>query len=51
MKLIKRLIIFIILVILIIGVIIGVIFGIPGYKMYKDALERSSECGDSSGFH
>ena len=40
MKLIKRLIIFIILVILIIGVTIGVIFGIPGYKMYKEALEK-----------
>ena len=40
MKLIKKLIIFIILVILIIGVSIGVIFGIPGYKMYKEALEK-----------
>lgn len=40
MKLIKRLIIFIILVILVIGVTIGVIFGIPGYKMYKEAMEK-----------
>ena len=40
MKLIKRLIIFIILVILVIGATIGVIFGIPGYKMYKEALEK-----------
>lgn len=40
MNLIKRLIIFIILVILVIGATIGVIFGIPGYKMYKEALEK-----------
>lgn len=40
MKFIKKLIFILILVILVIGVTIGVIFGIPGYKMYKDALEK-----------
>ena len=40
MKLLKKLIIILILVILIIGIIVGVIFGLPGYNMYKQALEK-----------
>ena len=41
MKLIKRLIIVIILVELVAGVAIVVIFGVPGYNMYKKALEET----------
>ncbi len=41
MKLIKRLIILIILAVLVIGTIAVVVFGIPGYKMYKNALEKT----------
>ena len=40
MKFIKKLIFILILVILVIGVTIGVIFGIPGYNMYKEALDK-----------
>ena len=41
MKLIKRLIILILLAVLVIGTIAVVVFGIPGYKMYKNALEKT----------
>lgn len=40
MKLVKRLIIVAIIVTLIIGTMIAVIFGIPGYNMYKKALDE-----------
>ena len=40
MKLLKKLIIILILVILIIGILVGAIFGLPGYNMYKQALEK-----------
>ena len=40
MRLIKKLIIILILVILVIGIITCCIFGIPGYSMYKEALEK-----------
>ena len=42
MKFIKKLIIVLILVILIIGILVGVVFGLPGYNMYKQALEKES---------
>ena len=41
MKLIKRLIILIFLAILVVGTIAVVIFGVPGYNMYKKALEET----------
>lgn len=41
MKLIKRLIIVIILAVLVVGTTVVVIFGIPGYNMYKKALEET----------
>jgi len=41
MKLIKKLIIVIILAILVVGTTAVVIFGVPGYNMYKDALEET----------
>lgn len=40
MRIIKKLIILLLFVILIIGILIGCIFGIPGYNMYKEALEK-----------
>ena len=40
MKLLKKLIIILILVILIIGIGVGLIFGVPGYNMYKEALDK-----------
>lgn len=40
MKIIKKIIILLLFVILIIGILIGCIFGIPGYNMYKDAIEK-----------
>lgn len=41
MKIIKRLIIIAILAVLVVGTIIGVTFGVPGYNMYKKALEKT----------
>ena len=41
MKLIKRIIIVIILAILIVGTIVAVIFGVPGYTMFKKAIEET----------
>lgn len=41
MKLIKRLLIVIILAVLVVGTTVVVIFGVPGYTMYKDALEKT----------
>ena len=40
MKTIKRLILILFIIILIIGIVVGIIFGVPGYKMYKEALEK-----------
>lgn len=40
MKFIKKLIFILILVILIIGIGVGLVFGVPGYNMYKEALDK-----------
>ena len=40
MRIIKKLIFLLLFVILIIGLLIGCVFGIPGYNMYKDAIEK-----------
>lgn len=42
MKFIKKLIFIIILVILIIGIGVGLVFGVPGYNMYKEALDKEN---------
>ena len=42
MKFVKKIIIILILVILIIGIGAGLIFGVPGYNMYKEALDKES---------
>lgn len=40
MKIIKKLLVIIILIIMLVGIVVGVIFGVPGYNMYKKALEE-----------
>ena len=42
MKFLKKVIIILILVILIIGIGVGLVFGVPGYNMYKDALDKEN---------
>ena len=42
MKFFKKLIFILILVILIIGIGVGLVFGVPGYNMYKEALDKES---------
>ena len=41
MKLLKRLIIIIILAVMVVGIIAVVMFGVPGYKMYKEEIEKN----------
>ena len=42
MKFLKKLIFILILVILITGIGVGLVFGVPGYNMYKEALDKES---------
>lgn len=42
MKFLKKVIIILILVILIIGIGVGLVFGVPGYNMYKEALDKEN---------
>ena len=42
MKFLKKLIFILILVILIIGIGVGLVFGVPGYNMYKEALDKEN---------
>ena len=42
MKFLKKVIFILILVILIIGIGVGLVFGVPGYNMYKEALDKEN---------